>query len=100
MKLDNKLATYPWTGTVTSLYRGLETKFLDHSSLDIVEDELRNTCINFGAFSKSVDYLGLTSSDVICESVEKWTRGTGNKEQSVDRQYIYELEDDENLGLC
>ena len=83
MKLDNKLATDRWTGTVTSLYRRLETKFLDHSSLDIVEDD---TCINFGAFSKSVDCLGLTPSDVICESVEKWSRGTGNKERPVDRQ--------------
>lgn len=83
MKLDNKLATYPWTGTVTSLYRRLETKFLDHSSLDIVEDDTR---INFGAFSKSVDCFDLTPSDVICESVEKWPRGIGNEERSVDHQ--------------
>ncbi|CAD1470058.1 unnamed protein product, partial [Heterotrigona itama] len=48
MELDNKLATYRWTGTVTSLYRRLETKFLDHSSLDIVEDD---TCINFASLS-------------------------------------------------
>lgn len=95
MELDNKLATSGSRDTVTSLYRRHEAKFLDHSSLDIEEDDTR---INFSTFSKSVDPLGLASSDIICESVEERSRGRGHEERwSVDRQVrsLIVLEDNE-----
>lgn len=78
MELDNKLATSSSRDTVTSVYRRHEAKFLDHSSLDVEEDDTR---INFSAFSKSIDPLGLASSDIICESVEKRSRGHGREER-------------------
>lgn len=78
MELDNKLATSSSRDTVTSVYRRHEAKFLDHSSLDVEEDDTR---INFSAFSKSVDPFGLASSDIICESVEKRSRGHGREER-------------------
>ncbi|CAK9801928.1 hypothetical protein ANTQUA_LOCUS3063 [Anthophora quadrimaculata] len=79
MMLDNKLATRCSRGTVRSLYRRPKPEFLKHSSLTIVEDD---TCINFVAFSESIDHLGLASSDVICESVEE-CNGTQSESRSI-----------------
>ena len=60
-----------------------QTELLDHSSLNIVEDDTR---IYLAVFSESVDRLGLAPSDVICESVEEWSRRTASRQRSVDRQ--------------
>lgn len=83
MELDNKLAQVVGEVQLRVYIEDWQTELLDHSSLNIVEDDTR---IYLAVFSKSVDRLGLTPSDVICKSVEEWSRRTASRQRSVDRQ--------------
>lgn len=83
MELDNKLAQVVGEVQLRVYIEDWQTELLDHSSLNIVEDDTR---IYLAVFSESVDRLGLTPSDVICKSVEEWSRRTASRQRSVDRQ--------------